>query len=196
MFNFKKKGLTAYILAGGNNSRIGMEKSLLEIEKIPIIELIIETLESVFPKIKIISAKKKLLSRFSQIEFIQDIYKHCGPLGGIHAALYDCDKAAFLIACDMPNINEELIENQVNLFLNNKYEALIPKHSQGLEPLHAIYHKNCLETVEQQLKRGNYSIRNFYRNVRVKYWQVADAKIEYFYNINSLKDYDQYCASH
>lgn len=188
--------ITAYILAGGKNSRFGTEKSLLQVGHSTILEKTISVLQDNFFKIKIVSAKRNLQEKFSTQEFIEDIYQDCGPLGGIQAALQDCQKAAFIVACDMPQLNEKLIQKQIAIFQEREVEAVIPLHSVGMEPLHAIYRRSCMLAIEKQLLRGNYSIRSFYKSIDVRYWQISEREAGCFYNINSPREYEEFKASH
>jgi molybdopterin-guanine dinucleotide biosynthesis protein A len=189
------KNISAYILADGENSRIGTEKGLLQINNSTILGKTILLLYKIFPRVKVVSTKQQLRSQFSKHQFLEDIYPNCGPLGGIHAALQDCPEAAFIVACDMPSLNREMIEEQLHKFEQTVPQALIPKHATGIEPLHAVYSKSCLAAVEEQLQKRNYSIRSFYQNIKAEYWQISGRKAACFFNINTQADYEEFIAS-
>ena len=182
--------ITAVILAQGKNKRIGLAKSLLEINGISIIEKEVKLLKTIFDNIIIISEKEELKRRFPDIKFYDDIYKEIGPLGGIHSALYHISSgSAFVFACDMPNLSKDIITRQIKLYLKSRIEIVVPRHSQGIEPLHAIYHKRAIMNINQIISQKIYSIRSFYKGMRIKYFDVTDEEIKYFYNVNTMKEY-------
>ncbi len=177
-------------MAQGKNKRIGLEKSLLSVTGLSIIENEANLLQSIFDKLIIVSSKKELKEKFPKIPFFNDIYSDIGPIAGIHSALYHIDTgAAFVFACDMPNLSKELIERQIELYMKSNTEIVVPRHSKGIEPLHAIYHKRCILNINRIIKEKNYSIRSFYKGLRVKYFDVTNHEINYFYNINTMQDY-------
>ena len=125
-----------------------------------------------------------------------DIFPARCSLNGIYSAL----KAAtnfygFAVACDMPLINPELIK-----YLCQQVEGvdvIIPESEKGLEPLCAIYSKNCLPLMERQLKNNNFKIIDFFPEVKVKTiklreldWLETPAAAGIF-NINTIEDYQK-----
>ncbi len=182
--------ITAAILAQGKNSRIGLEKSLLKITSESIIENEIKLLRKIFQNIIIISSKDELKSKFKKIPFYDDIYKNIGPLGGIHSALINSfTDATFVFACDMPNLSEEIILRQIELYQNCNCDLVVPRHYQGIEPLHGIYTKKCIPNIENRIKNKDYSIRHFYRGLNLHYLEISENQVKHFFNVNTLKDY-------
>ena len=57
---------------------------------------------------------------------------------------------------------------------------------QGLEPLFALYHKNCLPPIRDYLEKGNYRIIDFISTARVFYLDWA----EEVSNINTREEYE------
>lgn len=181
--------ISAAILADGRNSRIQQEKSLLKLGNLHLIEAQIEILDRIFSDIHIVTSKPILQQKLPQIPKIQDKYHNCGPLGGIHTALLHCEaESVFIFACDMPNLNGELIELQLEKYRKTACDALVPRHREGIEPLHAIYAKSCLFPIESNLRRNECSVRSFYEKIKLRFWNVSEKNIEYFYNINTHHD--------
>src|ERR1051325_2894985 len=75
--------VTAFILAGGQSSRMGTEKAFLELEGQLLIDRMIDIAKPVAEQLRIVGPKQKFAA-FGQIA--TDIYQDRGPLGGIHAA--------------------------------------------------------------------------------------------------------------
>lgn len=192
---FTKQGndITAVILAQGKNSRIGLEKCLLKQAGTTIIQNEIKILSKIFENIIIISSKEKLKKILPELDFYDDIYKDIGPLGGIHSALKHVKTtAAFIFASDMSNLSEKLILKQIERYKNQESDVLVPRHKEGIEPLHSIYSKRCLASIEDNISQNIYSIRKFYSRLSVSYFDVKDFEIISFFNINTLEDYNRF----
>ncbi len=166
-----------------------MEKSLLQIGSSLLLEQVVKLLSNIFEELVLVTSKEEVKTHFPDLCIIEDRYKNCGPLGGIHAALEATNKEAiFIVACDMPRLNKSIICKQVEMYLKNKPDVLVPRHIEGLEPLHAVYSRNCLSVIEKQLKNNIYSIRKFYDAVELKYFETERVLIKHFYNINTQHD--------
>ena len=182
--------ITAVILAQGKNSRIGLEKCLLKEAGVTIIQKEIVVLSKIFSRLIIISSKKKLKNILPDFEFYDDIYQDIGPLGGIHSALKHA-KTVFVVASDMPNLSEELILKQIEIYKNATVDILVPRHKEGIEPLHSIYSHKCLIPIEENITQKIYSIRKFYDRLNVGYIDLQDSDIKCFFNVNTLEDYQK-----
>lgn len=185
----KINDITAVILAGGKNTRLRKEKSLLKIDGDYLIDIQLKVLRQIFDEIMISTGKPILKEKYSEMKLIADEYENCGPLGGVHAALKHCETdAIFTFACDMPFLNAKLIRLQINEFYHRKVQIIVPSHIEGIEPLHAIYSKTTLPYLEECLKIGRLSVRSFYKFCKTGYLDIEPAEIRYFYNINTPED--------
>lgn len=183
------KKISAAILADGRNSRIQREKSLLKFGNLHLIETQLELLSEIFDDITIVTSKEILQRLLPGVPKIQDIFKHCGPLAGIHTALLHSEaESVFIFACDMPNLSRELIKLQIEEYGKSACDALLPRHREGIEPLHAIYAKSCLFPIENNLKQNLCSVRSFYDRINVRFLDVTDSQIKNFHNINTHHD--------
>lgn len=140
----------ATILAGGKSSRMQREKALLEVEGQTLIARTATILRPLFSEIVVVTSKAEVAAA-AGLAAIPDQYPDCGPLGGIHSALKHFEQTTFVVACDMPYLNPAFIrEMQETPF----EKALIPRHENGIEPLHGIYSPQCLPIFEQYLISG------------------------------------------
>jgi molybdopterin-guanine dinucleotide biosynthesis protein A len=189
--------LTAAVLAGGQNRRLAEEKSLLKVGDKTLIETNITLLDSIFRETIIVSGKQILKERFPNHQFCSDLFPRSGPLAGIHTALKtaSCD-AVFVFACDMPNLSGKVIREMLFQYsLAEKKMFLVPSHFKGLEPLHAIYHKNCLPVIEKQLTESIFKISSFLAKVEGSRFNVSPDWLSAFFNINTKDDWQQYSLS-
>ncbi len=185
----KIKNISAVILAGGKNSRIKQEKSLIKIKGNHIIDKQVELLENIFENIIIVTNKEEIKRKFPNLKIVEDEFQNCGPLGGIHAAMKNSNtESLFVFACDMPCLESSIILRQIATYRSTATDILVPRHEDGIEPLHAIYSKTNLPFLEECLIAGRYSVRSFYNKVNVKYIDFEKKYIKYFFNINTHTD--------
>lgn len=187
MFN----NFTAVILSNGKNSRIGFEKSLLKINGELIIDRTYRICKELFNKVLIISDKTSIISRFPENICYNDEIHNAGPLGGIYTGLLKAEsKYIIVFACDMPFLSQSFIEREIDIFQSkyNKFDVFMPVHENKIEPLHAIYSKNCLDIINHNLKLNVYKIRSFFSFVKVAYWDITESDLKFLTNINNYQD--------
>lgn len=184
--------VTGVILAGGHSSRMGSNKSLLLYRGGRFIEAIYRLLMDIFPEVILVTNNPEQYE-FLPCQKVADIYKGMGVLAGIHSGLYHCSTPAiFVVACDMPYLMASLVRHLASRA--NAAGVLIPESPGGLEPLHAVYGKGCLEAIEISLNSGQRRIVSFFDRVNISRMileQVAcfDPSFASFININTPYDY-------
>lgn len=185
-------GVTGVILAGGQSRRMGSNKALLPYKGGRFIEAIHRQLAEIFDEVLLVTNNPEQYD-FLTCRKVADIHPGMGALAGIHAGLHHAaNPAAFMVACDMPYLNSDLIRHLATLA--DPGGVLIPESPAGLEPLHAVYGKGCLAAIETTLLSGERRIVSFFgrTNVnRVNAEQVAlfDQDYATFSNINTPVDY-------
>ncbi len=189
-----KKG--AILLAGGDSKRLGQPKALLDFCGQTLISRMVNILSCYFSSITLVTDRpdqyEGLPVRFTD-DLLTDRVK--SPLRGIHAGLsLSTLPYQFVVACDMPFLNLELI-GYMETYANH-YDAVVPRVDSYYQPLYAFYSKNCIEIIEKQIKLGNYKIIDFYSRINVCY--ISEAEIgrfdpgqKSFFNINTWEDYQK-----
>jgi len=127
-----------FIIAGGKSSRFGQDKSLYEFEGKPLIMHAYDALSKVFSDISIIANDKEKFS-IPGVEVYPDIIPDLGPIGGLYTVLSQLKEGerAFIVPCDMPFLDSDLIEYMANI--PAMYDVIVPMPEGNYEPLHAIY---------------------------------------------------------
>jgi molybdopterin-guanine dinucleotide biosynthesis protein A len=144
--------ITGVILAGGKSSRMGTNKALLQINGKPIIEQIADLLKSLFSKVIVITNSPEEYP-FLNLPLFQDVFKHRGPMGGIHSGLFNSEtENIFVVPCDAPFINREIIEKILSA--QSKHKIKICYAAGFLQPLTGIYSKEHLKEFESWLCGG------------------------------------------
>ena len=123
---------------------------------------------------------------------VGDLITGTGPLGGIHTGLKEMSSVAGLVvACDMPRLDSGVLRKQCDMWCTADGDALVPLVAGRPEPLHAVYGKQCLPAIEEQIKRGEYRVRALFEAVRVRFWEPDSAEARTFANVNTPADWAQ-----
>lgn len=183
--------ITGIILAGGKNLRMGANKAFLEINGQRIIDRTRRLFQELFAEV-ILVTNSPFAYLDLNLRMVADLLPERGALGGIFTGLfYSSFSHAFVAACDMPFLNKELISYLISLA--GKYDIVIPKTEDGLQPLHAIYSQKCLPHMENLLRQGNLKIIDFFhlvkmREVLTNELITFDQLQKSFFNVNTPED--------
>jgi molybdenum cofactor guanylyltransferase len=164
----------AVILAGGQSSRMGFNKALLDFGGKPLIHILVDRILPVTNHI-LISSNDDSSYKFLNIPVVPDQYSGQGPLGGLHAAMLRNICTLYLVlACDLPNLQAPFLNKLISLAKG--FDAAIPRTRDGLaHPLCAVYRRTCLPSVENALLRGaNKVIETFLNNSLTIRWVDPD----------------------
>jgi molybdopterin-guanine dinucleotide biosynthesis protein A len=91
----------------------------------------------------------------------------------------------------MPFVNVTLLKYLIGM--SEGYDFVLPRVNGLLEPLHAIYSKNCIAPIESILKEGKKVIIELIKHVKVRYIETEEVdKIDpghlSFFNINTKEE--------
>jgi len=186
-------GVTGVILAGGVSSRMGANKALLKIGNTPLIETIYRKLCRIFRDVIIITNTPGEYA-FIPCRTAPDIFPDVGSIAGLHSGLVNSStERIFVVACDMPLLNAELIRRLCAV--DGEWDAVVPVNDAGyLEPLHAIYARSSLDGIQEALDQGNKSILLLFDRIRIRKveWEEIsgiEGAAESFRNVNTPEDF-------
>lgn len=193
--------VTLIVLAGGKNRRFGRNKALATIGGISLIERVVERLKPQTSQVLIVTSREQPdLPVTCEAEILADVYPGKGPLGGIYTGLLASRSPhSLVVACDMPFLNTELLRYMVKQ--SRDFDVVVPRLEEGkLEPLHAIYSKDCLDNIKTHLDWNDLRVDSILNTVRVRYVERAecqrfDPQLLSFFNINREVDLD-YAIAH
>ncbi len=171
-----REPLTVAIMAGGQSSRMGTDKSFVLFNGRPMIEVVVKAVAGLGAETLLITNKPDEYAQLN-LPMVGDVYPDHGSLGGIftavHAAAYP---HTLVVACDMPWLNRPLLEYIVSL--RETADVVVPRWDKFPEPLHAVYSKACLEPIKEKLDAQMYKITVFYGRVSLRF--VSREEIEQF----------------
>lgn len=168
--------LTGVILAGGKSRRYGRNKALVTIDGIALIERVLAVVQSLFQHVIIITNTPEEYAHL-KLPMHEDIIKDLGPLGGVYTALRSIPtEAGFVVACDMPFLNRELIQYMIEI--RGNFDVVVPRIDGFIEALHALYGKRCLPVIKRLIEQKHYQIIRMFPHVSVRH--VREAEIRHF----------------
>ncbi len=180
--------VTGIILAGGKSSRMGTDKGLTLLNGKPMIEHIIQALKPCVDEILIV-ANNQEYTRYGY-PVVEDVIKDCGPMGGIYTGLLTSTTLKNLVvSCDIPFITTEMLTTIITK--SGTEEITVPKYHDKIEPLCAIYSKDCAERLLQLLQNKKWKMQDALKNFETNEIQLFDAIGRNFININTPQELNE-----
>jgi molybdenum cofactor guanylyltransferase len=187
--------IAAYILAGGESSRMGRNKALLEIGGEALLARTARTIEEAVETPRVIGARANLGD--FELECIEDDWPGAGPLGGIATALR-ASRAEWnlVVACDMPYLTREWLKFLASRAEGSSADAIIPRNTPGAEPLCAVYRKRGEARIRAALESGVRKVTDGLAGLVIEEiapaeWKTFDSEGLLFKNMNTPADYEE-----
>lgn len=179
-----------FVLVGGNSSRMGRDKARLPMGGGTLVERVAEAVSAAAGSVTLVGAPERYAGLGLRV--LADTRPQAGPLAGIHTAL-SASPAAWnlIVACDMPGISASFLSALLAAAEASAADCLLPAGPSGLpEPLCAVYHARCLDSIEAALDRGVRKVTEGLSDLRVATWNVAESG--WFQNVNTPEEWAQY----
>lgn len=178
--------ISAFILAGGQSTRMGTDKATVMFDGKPMVEHVWDALSPLFKRITLVS--NHVSHQAIGLPIIKDAYDHIGPLGGIIAGLRESETDLNLfIGCDMPMVRPAILDFLIAVSKEN--EHLLPSFQGKTETLCSILSKSALPTLERAVSSKNYKLYEVLMSLNPKVTDVAHLCNENpFANINTPSD--------
>ncbi|MFB5266793.1 molybdenum cofactor guanylyltransferase [Paenibacillus enshidis] len=203
--------VTGIVLAGGKSSRMGTDKSRLELEGMTVLERIAEKLSKASCRVVVAGREGEVLAG---MEAVSDQYPGRGPLAGLHAGLKASGTEWNIVcACDMPLVNAETLlalraeaakrwdEGSLLTAGGQNWDAVIPVIDDRRQPLLAAYHRRVLPGLEERLQTGRLRMQDWLDTINAAYVDGESLAAsgprsadKVFFNMNEQDDYRQVCA--
>ena len=199
----KRRPIAAYILAGGASSRMGREKGLLEFDGVPLIVHTARLVEPLVSNVTVVGpAEAYAALGWRAIGDHADEPSHSnrvrrGPLAGIAAALSETRSPWNLVlACDLPFLSAAWVDWLLSRASDSTGQVVIPRTHRGLEPLAAVYRRECGPPIAEALARGERKVTDVIQNfqmdvVEASEWRHVDPGGLVLKNMNTPADYEE-----
>jgi molybdopterin-guanine dinucleotide biosynthesis protein A len=179
------------ILAGGSSKRMGRDKSRLRLGATTMLGHIRKAARATGVPVRIIR---------------RDCIPKCGPLGGVYTALKTRKSDAVLfLACDMPLVSTELIqfvltqvgvhfpvpstESRLKPAIRSSHSRALFVRSRGRAGFPFILVRDAVETVDRQIKLGDYSLQSLAKSLRATILPLTRRWSQQLFNVNNPQDW-------
>ena len=184
--------VAAFILAGGQSSRMGRDKAMLMLNGRTLLEHAINLARAVTDVVGVIGPREKIGR-----EAIEDIYSNQGPLAGIHAALQaTAAEYNLVLSVDTPFLPAEFLRFLVEEATRCETTVTLPYVAGRYQPLCAVYRREFLGLAETALRAGRNKIEPLFCHTTVR--RIEEAEIiglafapPMFDNLNTPEDFER-----
>jgi len=214
----EKQNRVLVILAGGQSSRMGRDKTFLPYKDTTFLGYLLRKAESCFSNIWISAGSKEhaeKIRKYLQQEsgedrargpatgIVTDLYERIGPMGGILSVFETIESACFvLLAVDIPDADMEVLAVLSELAGQHGEAALMLQLSDAghAEACAAVYNRKAYRLIRAAYERGEYSLRKALGEDQVRLVGVKELRTllpelraedlrEAFRNINCPQEY-------
>lgn len=204
--------MAAAVMAGGRSLRMaGRHKGmLLTSEGVTFTDRLAAEMHKITDLVYI-SYGDTIQIEAEECSIVRDIYKGCGPVGGLHAVLtrafLDGAAAVATAACDMPYVTAELYrylytrlaeqtcirEGENNPF--EVYDGAVAVTGGKIHTLAAIYSVRAADICKIQLEEHSFRVRDLLARLRILYVDLEGTVYErMIMNVNTEEDYRKYLS--
>jgi len=183
--------LTAFILAGGKSTRMGADKAFVTLDGHTLLARALDLARSVTPDVRIVGDPAKFAAFAPAVE---DVFRGCGPLAGIHAALRASQTELNLVlAVDVPFVSPALLQYLILRARDSATAIVTVARVAGWQPLCAVYRREFADAAEQALRAGRYKIDALFDPARTRELTEDDLRSagfapDAFRNLNTPED--------
>ncbi|MFN3939113.1 MAG: molybdenum cofactor guanylyltransferase [Chitinophagales bacterium] len=181
----------AIIIAGGQSTRMGRDKGLMEWNGIPLVKYVIEAVKPIAKNILIITGNP-LYKRFG-LETIPDLLSGLGPAGGIYTALHRTQtETNVIVSCDVPKLQTHTLS--FLLRQHGNYEISVPKIDEHIEPLVGIYEKRCVEKWNMLIEQNELALHKMITHFhlqKINMHLCEGFNAMEFYNVNTQEAFSK-----
>jgi molybdopterin-guanine dinucleotide biosynthesis protein A len=160
-----------------------------------LIERTIERISSTAQPVLVVTSQEQfeaITAYRIKAKVVVDIFPGRGALGGIYTGLAFTDSFySLVVGCDMPFLSSDLLRYLIGSAAG--FDAVVPRLDGMMEPLHAVYSKNCQKPIREMIDEDRLEIFKLFDTVRTRYigrdeLEKLDPRHLSFFNINTIND--------
>ena len=189
-----RRSVTGAIVAGGQNTRFaGQPKGLLTVGGVRIIDRVAAALRAVASDLVLVANDPDANRWLPGVPAYRDERNERASLVGLATSIKRAKGAVLVVAWDMPFVVPELLR-LISSQLAPRAAAVVPEGPRGLEPMCALYTRQCLPIIERALDRDELRLGSLVTQlpglVRIPLERVSGVgdPARLFFNVNSPAD--------
>lgn len=180
-----------FILAGGKSTRMGRDKAFVILDGKTLLARALELAGALTPEVRIVGDVAKFAA-FAPV--VEDVFRECGPLGGIHAALRaSAAELNLMLAVDLPFVSRATLEYLIARARSSDAIVTVARACGGWQPLCAVYRREFADVAEKALRQGRYKIDTLFDVARTQVigedeLRGRGSSLEMFRNLNTPEE--------
>jgi FdhD protein len=187
--------VTAAVLAGGRSMRMGVDKTLLPVDGETLLARVVEVVEAVCDHTVVVTNRPEQIAEAglpADTAVLIDEVPNQGPLGGLVTALREApDEWVLAVAADIPYLEPAVIRALWDA--RDSARVVVTVTESGVEPLLALYHRDCLPVARRVLASGRRRLVAIFPEVPVvelslEALRAADPSLRSLVNVNTPED--------
>lgn len=190
--------VTAAVLAGGRSMRMGVDKTLLPVDGASLLSRVVDAVGGVCAHTVVVTNREEQIAEAGlpgDTAVLIDEVPFQGPLGGLVTALKGApDDWVLAVAADIPWLEPELI--RALWAARDGAQVVVPVTEKGLEPLLALYSRDCLAAARHVLATGRRRLVAMFPELKVvelplESLRAADPELRSLVNVNTPEDLEE-----
>jgi FdhD protein len=188
--------ITAAVLAGGRSMRMGVDKTLLDVDGRPLVLRVIDAVTEACDEVVVVTNRPEAIVEAGvaeDIPVLTDEVAYQGPLGGLATAMASArNEWVLAVAADMPHLSADVIRVLWNA--REGADVVVPVSERGPEPLLALYRvEACLPAAREVLGTGRRRLVAMFPRLRVaelpeEALRQVDPDLRSLVNVNTPAD--------
>lgn len=188
--------ITGVLLAGGKSRRMGKDKRNLILQGETLFDRALDVLVETFKEVMVVLGADDFPVKYDKVRVVNDLIPNRAAAGGLYTALYYAwTPRVFVVACDMPFLNPEVIRYMASHSLDA--DITLAELAHGLQTMHAVYSKSCQPHLELMVKSENLRVQSLLDVSSLQIRKIPESDIfpidkhlRSFMNLNSPADYE------
>ena len=187
--------LCGFVLAGGQSTRMGVDKARIEIAGTQLLLRAVNLLKAHVDSVTVLGPPARY--EFIRVSTVPDSKPGKGPLAAILTGLeHQAVEWGIFLACDLPLLDGRFIELLIRRTATNDSDAVVPRTSRGWQPLCAAYRRTSARHIREALEQGEMGIIQVLPRLRVDVIAPGDLALAgvdetIFENLNSPEDWQR-----
>ncbi len=185
LLNENMEDLKGLVLAGGQSSRMGKDKSNLVYYQDAHKYHMLDMLRSIGLD-SFISLRQEQEQK-SRYKFITDTFENIGPMGGV-ASAFSFQKSAWLVvACDYPHMKTQILEDLIAMRNKSKIATVYyDENADFIIPTCAIYEMECFDLILEAIQKKEYSLQKLLKQNKTF---IINSKDESFKSVDRVEEF-------
>jgi molybdopterin-guanine dinucleotide biosynthesis protein A len=180
---------SGFVLSGGQSSRMGRDKALLQFHGATLISHIAKEVRLAAGSVILVGNPERY--GFLGYPVVRDRLPGCGPLGGIYTALrVSTTDWNLVVACDMPGISAPVLTALLDRAARSSAQCVTAAGNGGeAEPLCAVYHRGCLPVLARALRDRRFKMKELVKELDAEVQVVEPGVLA---NVNTPAEWKEF----